>query len=714
MGVAVQAVNASRTTDNFSSGESSGFIAGQCTSRPGTLPVMQTSAAWINDYLHEPVDAATQAELLTHAGFPLESSEEVEGDVRQDYEMTSNRGDCMCHVGLAREIAAVRGGQLRLPTTEPVAEGAEIDAHITITNHETSHCPLYTGRVITDVTVGPSEAKILQRLTARGDIPRSNIVDATNFVLFELGQPTHVFDLDTIAGGAVHIRMARAGERFLPIGEDAQEIELKGTELVIADAEKPIALAGVKGGALTAVTDQTKNILIEAASFDPVIVRHASRLHGITSDSSARFERGVSPGQVDAAADRLARLILDAAGGALVTGVARSGGALPTRSTVTMRPQRCRDLLGLDIGDETQVEMLGRLEFEPVLSDDGISATVPWHRGDITREVDLIEEVMRMHGFADVPVQQRLNITPAQASQEHRRTEALSACLVGAGFVETVTHSLISEAHATPFLPSGGGLMQVDASKGLGEPVLRPSIIPSLLRVRRHNADRGVDALQLFEMGSTFVHLDGRDQEHLELGLLMDLQDVDQGVRPMRGVIDRIAEVLAGPDACVDVTAESSASWLSDAGTITINGAHLGDMGVVAPATAKACGLDEGRWLAAALRPTPWIVAEITERQAHRLPDLPAMERDLSAIVTEDVSWRTMSMIVHSLHLQWLEAVDYVTVWRGKGVPTGHKSVTMRLRFRDAQRTLTREDVEPLMQQTIKALQSEVQAEIRS
>lgn len=675
---------------------------------------MQTSAAWINDYLDEPVDAVTQAELLTHAGFPLESTEEVDGDVRQDYEMTSNRGDCMCHVGLAREIAAVHGGQLCLPTAEPVAEGADIDDHITITNHETTHCPRYTGRVITDVTVGPSADKIMKRLTARGDIPRSNIVDATNFVLFELGQPTHVFDLDTLAGGEVHIRMARAGERFLPIGEDAVEIELKGSELVIADAEKPVALAGVKGGALTAVTDGTKNILIEAATFDPVMVRHTSRLHGIASDSSVRFERGVSPGQVDAAADRLTRLILDTAGGTLVTGVARSGADLPTRHTVTMRPQRCRDLLGLDISDADQVDMLRRLEFDPVLQDDGITVTVPWHRGDITREADVIEEVMRMHGFADVPVTTRLSIIPAQASLEHRRLEAITECLVGAGFVETVTHSLISEAHATPFLPAGGAMMQVDASKGLGEPVLRPSIIPSLLRVRRHNADRGVDALQLFEFGSTFVHLDGHDQEHLEWGLLMDLQDADQGVRPIRGVIDRIAELLVGAPACVDVTTASTPSWLADAGAITINGTHFGDMGVLSPAAAKACGLDEGQWLAASLRPAPWLSAESAERQAHRLADLPAMERDLSAIVREDVPWRTLSMIVHGLQLQWLEAVDFVTVWRGKGVPEGHKSVTMRLRFRDDQRTLTREDVEPLMQQTTQALQSEVDAEIRS
>jgi phenylalanyl-tRNA synthetase beta chain len=238
------------------------------------------------------------------------------------------------------------------------------------------------------------------------------VVDATNFVLFELGQPTHVFDLDTLAGQQVIIRMARKGERFLPIGDGAIELELNGTELVIADAEKPVALAGVKGGAATAVTEHTKNILVEAATFDPIMVRHTSRLHNISSDSSFRFERGVSPGQVDAAAERLCSLILETAGGELAPGVLRDGNPMPERSVVTMRTDRCRSLLGLEIDDTTQVSMLTGLGFEPSIQNGVITATVPWHRGDIHREVDLIEEVMRMHGFDAVPVHDTMTIEP--------------------------------------------------------------------------------------------------------------------------------------------------------------------------------------------------------------------------------------------------------------------------------------------------------------
>ena len=709
LGAAEQAVSITRAADNSDRGD----MSGQCTSSPGTLPVMQTSAAWINDYLDRPVDADTQAEILTHAGFPLEERLDVDGDVRQDYEMTSNRGDCMCHIGLAREIAAVNGGVLQMPKAEAVPEGDATASYIAIHNEEIERCPLYTGRVIRGVTVGPSCDFISSRLQARGDVPRSNIVDATNFVLFELGQPTHVFDLDTIAGGEIHIRMARKGERFLPLGEDAQEIELNGTELVIADAEKPVALAGVKGGALTAVTDATRNVLIEAATFDPVAVRHTSRLHSIASDSSVRFERGVSPGQVDAAAERLAQVILSSAGGTLASGVVRAGGAMPERLKVTMRTQRCRDLLGLDISDDFQTDMLGRLGFEPHFTDGTVMATVPWHRGDITREIDLIEEVMRMYGFVNVPVEPSLHITPVGDSVEHLHTEAMTACLVGAGFVESVTHTLIGHAEAEPFSTAEDELMHVDVARGLGEPVLRPSILPSLLRVRGHNADRGVGPLQLFEFGSSFAHVDGHDQEHLELGLLMDVTNEAHGVRPIRGVIDRLIELLAGPDANVEVTDTAPPTWLSPGGTIMVDTRPLGHFGVLSTSAAKACGLSNGRWLAAALRPIHWINLQTPPRQAHRLPDLPAIERDLSAIVGEGTPWKHLQQIVSAQSLSWLEDIEFVTVWRGKGVPDEHKSVTMRLRFRASDRTLTRDDVEPLMQQAIDSLRSQANAEIR-
>jgi len=468
--------------------------------------------------------------------------------------------------------------------------------------------------------------------------------------------------------------------------------------------------AGVKGGALTAVTDATKNILVEAATFDPVMVRHTSRLHNISSDSSFRFERGVSPGQVNEAAERLCQLIIDSAGGTLATGVLTGGENLPARAAVTMRTARCRDLLGINIDDGTQVEMLEGLGFEPSLSGGVITATVPWHRGDIHREVDLIEEIMRMHGFAAVPVRETLTIAPAADPPDHRAAEAMIAALVSDGFIETVTHTLISEQDAAAFLPSGCSSRQVHETRAAGEPVLRPSIIPSLLRVRRHNADQGVDDLSLFELGSTFHRAaDGTDVESLELGLLMDVRIASDGIRPLRGIVDHVARALAGVDAAVTVEPCADLSWLAPAAAVSINDVCVGHIGRLNEAVAPG----DGGWLAGAIRPEAFMQTDLPDREAHRLPEHPAIERDLSLIVPESITWAQLVAIADGLDMPHHEATEFVTVYRGKGIPDGQKSVSMRLRFRAADRTLTHEEVDGPIESLIAAFRAEVGAEIR-
>ena len=274
---------------------------------------MRTSVLWINDYLDRPADAAEQAAVLTSAGLPLDGGDTAEnGEVWQEIETTSNRGDCLCHVGMAREIAAVTGRSIKFPKVElKPSTGARAADIVRVKNHEHAMCPRYTARVIKGVKVGPSPEWLQRRLIAIGQIPRNNVVDATNFVLFELGQPTHVFDLATLAGAEIHIRRARDGEAFLPLGSDAKELKLTTNDLVIADRDRAVALAGVKGGALASVTDKTTDLVLEAATFDAVAVRGASRRHAIASDSSYRFERIVHPAEIDAAADRLAALIIE-------------------------------------------------------------------------------------------------------------------------------------------------------------------------------------------------------------------------------------------------------------------------------------------------------------------------------------------------------------------------------------------------------------------
>lgn len=680
---------------------------------------MKTSVRWMNDYLDLPASAQEQADFLTRAGFPLESAVSItnvkDGDTQQDIELTSNRGDCLCHLGLAREIAAVSGRRLKEPQPKVKAAGPAASGIISVTNDEKTLCPLYTARMIRGVKVGPSPQWLADRLIARGDIPRNNIVDASNFVLFELGQPTHAFDLGKLRGSKIIIRKARAKEPFLTIGEGASEVELTERDLVIADAERAVAIAGVKGGALTAVSNATTDILIEAATFDPATVRNTGRRLGIASDSQYRFERGVHPGQIEHAANRLVELILQFCGGTLCEGVVRDGVPIPPRRQVSMRCERCRKILGIEVKDQQMVEILARLGFEPKLSGGSIACTVPYPRLDIEREIDLIEEVTRMVGTDHLPINETIHVRVAPPQPRELARRAVNDALVGMGFVETVTHSLISEQAATPFLMPGMDALRVADERAKAEPVLRPSIIPSLLRVLAFNRDKGVDHVKLFETASVFAQIDGHHAERVNLAIVQPADSRDEGYRSLRGAVERLVHIVLGPNARMDVEPVDQTPWLQTDGSAVarINGQVLGTIGLISPRVAASFNLRGDVFVAEIGLPAQYdLYPPVT--QAHALPQFPAIERDLSAIVDERLPWIEVKGAVDSLRLNLLEAIEYITAFRGKQIGQGKKSLTLRARFRATDRTLTHEEVDPQMQKVMETLKSKFAAEIRS
>ena len=668
---------------------------------------------WINAYLSDNLTADEQAQLLTAAGFPLEGTEELDsGDVRQDFEMTSNRGDCTCHVGLAREISARTGNAMTPPPCGPPKEsGAASSEFVEVQNDEPDLCPLYSARVIRNATVTDSPEWLRRRIEDRGDVPRNAIVDATNFVLFELGQPTHVFDLDKVAGGKIIVRTAKEGEKFLPLGEDAKEITLSSKDLVIADAEKPIALAGVKGGAASAVTSETKNMLIESATFDPVTVRATSRRHNITSDSSFRFERGVSPLQIEPASNRLVSLLLDLSGGELCSGVLSEGKELPEPITVSMRIDFCNQKLGVDVPEDEMVLGLQRLGFDASCNEGELSCTVPYFRGDITREIDVVEEVARVHGYENMTIADSVEVCVPTSGGEAEGRQAVLHVLAGMGFVECVTHSLISVDGATPFLGEGESPLLLQDSRATAEPVLRPSIIPSLLRVRKHNDDSGVKKLRITELGSVFKLVGDKHEEHVELALMIDAKEND-GIGEMRSVLDRVCQVLTATTN-VQVTADNGTHWLEPSGTVSFNGNVVGKVGRLASSIQKQWDVPNTIHLAQ-LNLNALFAAYPPEVISTELPTQPAIERDVSAILSEEVTWEQVHNAISSLNLPWLETVEFITVFRGKGIDNGKKSLTLRLRFRDEDRTLTHEEVDAPSSRAIDALCTTLEAEIRS
>jgi phenylalanyl-tRNA synthetase beta chain len=676
---------------------------------------MYASVNWLNDYLDPPASAEEQATLLTRAGFPLEQTEEVvlgsASDVRQDFEMTSNRGDCVCHLGLAREIAAISGRTLKSPEANPAASGPAAADVVSVHNEEPQRCPIYTARIIRNVKVGPSPAWLADRLTARGDIPRNNLVDATNFVLFELGQPTHVFDLAKLEGGKIVIRMARMDEPFLPIGEGESEVRLTDDDLVIADANRAVAIGGVKGGAVTAVTGETTDVLLEAATFHPVTVRNSSRRHGIASDSSYRYERGVHAAQVNPAADRLAALILELCGGELHEGVVADGAPIPPARTASMRVDRCRKLLGVEIADERMVDSLDRLGFEPVLAGGTIECTVPIHRLDIEREIDLIEEVGRMFGHDHIPTVETISVRVAPIQPRVAAKRAVHDTLAGLGFVEAITHSLIGERAGKAFLPPDLEALRVADERAKAEPMLRPSVLPSLLRVFALNCDRGATDVNLFESASTFARRGADHLETVNLGLLHPAGD--DGLRAIRGVIEKLVSLLRGPDAIIEVTPSDALPWLRPGAAVRLDGAILGGYGMIAPEVTGAFDLDQP--LCAAEIGLPALYdAYPPDTAAHALPSFPCVERDVTVDIEETVAWERVEQAVAAPGIDVLEALEFVTTFRGKSVPAGRKSLTLRLRFRSEDRTLTHEEVDHEMTRIMSALTEQLSASIRS
>jgi phenylalanyl-tRNA synthetase beta chain len=679
---------------------------------------MKTSVTWLNDYLDPPLDADRQADLLTAAGFPYDGGETApNGEPWQEIETTSNRGDCLCHVGLAREAALLGGVTLKSPEGRPVEAGPPVGDLVEVRNLAPDQCPLYTARIIRNVTVGPSPEWLQRRLEAIGLVPRNNLVDATNFVLFELGQPTHVFDLDLLRGHRIEIRPARAGETMQPLGEGATTLELVEGDLVIADAERPVALAGVKGGAETAVTANTRHVLLEAATFDPVAVRSASRRHRISSDSSYRFERGVHPAEVGAAADRLAALILEIAGGELCQGVVADGRPIPPSRTVSMRPARCRAILGIEIADDEIERLLTGLGLAPRRANDRFECTVPPRRLDLEREADLIEEIARTHGLERLPVAETIHIRAVAPRPTDQALNAIRTELVGLGFHETITHTLVGREAAGPFVPNGRRALEVDDERAAAEPVLRPSVLPSLLRVAAHNHDLGTTSVRLFETASTFDQGDGGHHEARRLGFVVDppadleSRDATELGQAAFGIartsVDRLAARLGVRQVTVEPT---EAAGLAPAAAVIFDGDRVGVIGLISENARARHGIE--RPIAAAeLELAPGGLAAAMngwprDTAARDLAAFPAIERDLTVLVPESVVWRDLESASVAAEPPLLETVEFVTVFRGGRLPADRKAVTLRLRFRAADRTLRHEEVDPGVAMVTSALEA--------
>lgn len=672
---------------------------------------MKVSLHWLNRLLSPSIDADEAERLLTAGGFPVEDTEAVGDDTMIDVEVTSNRSDVLSHVGVAREIAARSERTLDAPVCDPPAEaGAAVESLTSVTNDASDLCPLYTARVITGVKVGPSPDWLVQALQAVGQRSVNNIVDITNFVLLELGQPLHAFDLSKLADNKIVVRNATKGEAFEAI--DHSKHKLQDDMLVIADGDKPVALAGVMGGADSEVTQATTDVLIESAMFDELATRRASRKLKLFSDSSFRFERGVDPLGVEKASSRCCELILEHAGGTLAKGVIRVGQDDPSPTTIQLRTQRTRDLLGIELDANQQATLLEALGIKTSIDSEQLTATIPSYRLDLTREIDLIEEIARQHGLANIPTQSKINIVAHHPQDNVESKRAIVETLVAHGYHETITPSLIPLKDAEQFVVNNEPA-SLNSDMRRQDNTLRPAVLPSLLACRKLNQDVGNHDVKLFEIASGWSKRDGQIQEGRQLAILRDAGDAQEAVSELKGTIAEIVHALGGASASDSLSFEPiDDPWYEVAASIKLGDMPTGSFGLTKQDLSDHFGL-QTRVVSALICMENITSLYPPTHTAGELPKYPAIERDLSVVVDEATPWQAISETIGQANPALLESTNFVGTYRGKQVGKGKKSVTLRMQFRDPATTLRHEQVDPQVETVVKALGEKVGAELR-
>jgi len=661
--------------------------------------------------------------LLLEEGRPGQPLEEIiPSDAILEVEVTPNRPDCLGHLGLARELAAALGRSLGRDFMPGFTGGVEPPGTdlIEVTIEAPDLCRRYIGAPITDVTIGPSPLWLRRRLFISGVRPISNVVDVTNYVALEYGQPLHAFDLATLTGRRIVVRRARAGERLLCL--DGETRALTPEMLVIADAERPVALAGIIGGEETAVTEGTVNLLLEAANFDGVNVRATSRSLKLRTEASARFEKGISPELALAGARRAAMLLAEITGGRVHVGWADEYPRPQEPARVRFRPEQVDRLLGVHVPLQEMESILKRLDFQVRVQDDGEwDLLPPVFRLDVGIPEDVAEEVGRMYGYDKVPPtlpgRRQTSWRPFRPSLE-RRLDPLRHAMAGAGFTEVVTPALTSGAQLDR-LEVGGLAMRVVNPVTDDQDSLRTSLIPSLLRVAAHNRNHERPSVAVFEVGRAYLRRPddpgGQPEEPLRLSAVRSGLGTAEAGRlaflELKGALERALDALA-PAA---VTYERDASAQFHPGRcarVLVCGQAVGHIGELHPTVVEEFDL-EGRVVALELGLEPALDIDLP-RRARPLPKFPAVGRDLAVVVAEDAEAGPLLRAIKAAGGELLESASAFDEYRGSQVPEGRKSVAFALTFRSAERTLTDAEVDRELESIRSALAKQHGATFRA
>jgi phenylalanyl-tRNA synthetase beta chain len=665
----------------------------------------------------------------THVGKSILDVLAIDDEVLE-LDLTPNRSDCLSMLGVAYEVGALTGRQVNLPDTR-VSDASELaSGRVSVRIDAPEQCSHYAARYIKGVKVGPSPQWMQNRLMAAGVRPINNVVDITNYVMLEYGQPLHAFDAHKVKTGRIVVRLANEGETLVTL--DDQERKLEPHMLVITDGEQPIALAGVMGGANTEVTPDTVDILLESARFDGGTVRKTSRQLGLRSESSVRFEKGVDPARVVPALDRAAALMAKYAEGHVLEGIVEAGGPIAAETEVTVTLDKINRYLGTDLSKLETETIFGRLQFPFELSEDGVfTVKVPSRRGDITRDVDLIEEVARLHGYDNIPTTPiEGETTPGALTKPQAIRRELRRLLTGAGLHEVICYSFTHPDRTRLFPALTGNTQPVRLAMPMSEDrsVLRTSLLPQLLETASYNRNRKNEDAALFEIGSVFhteeAQLTRLPHEKHRLAVLLtgnriaaqwnrkaeavdfyDIKGVLEAIADVLGVSGRISYEAAQPEhmhpgrtAAVLLETERGRETIGYLGQLhpDVQTDHdLGDVYVMELELEQI--YDEADFAI----------------EYKTLPRYPAIQRDIAVVLGRDVEAGKLLDAARAAAGELLESVQVFDVYTGERLGADKKSVALSLVYRHAERTLTDDEAAELHGRVVQKLEQSFGAELR-
>lgn len=684
---------------------------------------MKISYNWLKEFVDLDLNPRDLAAKLTMAGLAVDAVEAHGDDFILEFDLTSNRPDCLSHLGIARETAVISGSPLRMPRVELAESKTRTGDLVSVEILNPDLCPRYTARVIKGVKIGPSPAWLVERLEAMGQRSINNVADITNYVMLETGQPLHAFDLDLIRGKRIIVRAAQAGEKITTL--DGEERELTPEMLVIADRERAVALAGIKGGEDSGINDATRDVLLEAAHFAPAQVRRTSKALGLSTEASYRFERGTDPEIPPLASDRATALIAEIAGGEVLGQIVDVYPQKNRRGPILFRRSRYTALTGLQVELGEAERILRGLGFtvEANVEEDLLHAVAPQWRIDIAIEEDLIEEVARIAGYDQVKITLPGGAGAGAylAGEDGRR--ATRRTLTTLGYSEAVSFSFVN-AQADDEVSEYTSDMRLSLLNPIDETQsqMRTTLLSGLLKAVAHNFNHGTRNIRLFEIGKCFIDLfEEKPQEVERLALVatgarnetdwtaaaarIDFYDV-------KGVVETICENLGLPPLGFEPAEDLGYLHPGRAAIISLGENRVGRVGQLHPSVAAnykfkqpvfVAELDFGELLA----------ADRIEVRYQPLPKFPAVVRDLALLIGTDAPFAAIEGAVKDLRLPELVSVRIFDLYAGRELPAGKHSIALSLRYRAADRTMTDEEVNLIHNRIVETLRGEFGAEIR-